>query len=256
MTTERNEAQRSENEAIKARNAARTAEQAAIAARNDARREAKQNLRRLVRMAVDNGNRVLDEGNPLLALPWYVHALKNEPDGPAADRRHRVRLASVLAAAPRLKRLNVDLTDPNQAARRSRSTPADPIPVPRGHRVTQRVISPDGKRILVTSAPFRDSPYAPAEQRQGTAGVWNAASGKPVFPALVLPYRIVDGLFLDGGGRILTVMEIESPGARAAPRSKPSSAFGPRTTANPPVRPCRSRWQTCGSRETLPEIAC
>ena len=75
-------------------------EQAAIKARNDARHEATENLRRLVKSAVGNGNRFADDGNPLLALPWYVHALKNEPDGPQAEQKHRVRLASVLGSAP------------------------------------------------------------------------------------------------------------------------------------------------------------
>ncbi len=99
VTRERNSAQVSERQAIDARNEAKKAEKEAIGARNEARREATQNLRRLVRMAVDNGNRLVEDDNPLLALPWYVHGLKNEPDGLLAERRHRIRLASVLSTA-------------------------------------------------------------------------------------------------------------------------------------------------------------
>ena len=46
------------------------------------------------------------------------------------------------------------------------------------------------------------------EKRQGKAIVWNATTKQPVFPPLTLPYAVRDGLFLDGGRRFLTVMEV------------------------------------------------
>jgi serine/threonine protein kinase/WD40 repeat protein len=193
----------------KERNASRKSESEAISARNDARREATQNLRRLVRVSVDNGNRLVEDGNPLLALPWYAHALKNEPDGPLAERRQRIRLASVLGTAPRLTQLEVKVIDPNHAALANSSIRADPIQPPQGQVATRRIVSADGKLVLLTSAPKRDSPLAAADRRRGTATVWDAASGKPVFPTLTLPSRVVDGVFLDDGRRFVTVMETE-----------------------------------------------
>jgi hypothetical protein len=61
----------------------------------------------------------------------------------------------------------------------------------------------------MTTAPAQDSPYGSPERRKGTATIWDVATGRPVFPALTLPYRVVDGLFLDEGRRFLTVMEIQ-----------------------------------------------
>ncbi len=75
------------------------------------------------------------------------------------------------------------MTDPNHPAPAPVSSHADPVQAARGQVITRRVASVDGKRILVTSAPRRDSPVAAPERRQGTACVWDAASGKPVFPA-------------------------------------------------------------------------
>src|SRR5262249_33287219 len=80
------------NEAVKSEQRARKSEQEAITARDEARRESAANLRRLVRSAIGDGDRLLEEGHPFLALPWYVHALRNDPDGPGAERRHRVRV--------------------------------------------------------------------------------------------------------------------------------------------------------------------
>ncbi len=201
-------------QAFQARNEARTSETEAIEARNEARREANQNLRRLVRSAVGNGNRFVEDGNPLLALPWYVSALKNEPDGPQAEQVHRVRLASVLGAAPRLTRIEVKSVYLPGGARASGSSPADSIQPPKGQEVTRRITSPDRKHTLVTTAPRHDSVFALPDRRHGTASVWDAATGKTVFPALSLPYRVVDGLFVGQGRQFLTVMEIELPPRR------------------------------------------
>jgi tRNA A-37 threonylcarbamoyl transferase component Bud32 len=119
VSKERNEAKKSEERAI-------AKEKEALSARDEARREAAANLRRLVRSALSDGDRLLDEGQPFLALPWYVHALKNDPDGPGAEHRHRVRIANVLASLPRLTRLD------QSAYNTVRPGPAGPLRAPQG----------------------------------------------------------------------------------------------------------------------------
>src|SRR5262249_27709485 len=63
---------------------------------------AQESRQRLVRPPVANGERLLDEGDLLGALPWLTEALHlDRADGPRAE-AHRTRLAAVLAQAPRL----------------------------------------------------------------------------------------------------------------------------------------------------------
>ena len=186
----------------------------AIIARNDARREAAANLRRLVKSAVGNGNRFVENGNPLLALPWYVHALKNEPDGQKAEQKHRIRLASVLGPAPRLTRLDFGVISASPAAGLPLSVSNQGLELPAGQILTRRVFSPDGKRFLTTSRSLADERLptggdAEDSDRIGMAIMWDAETKRPVFPPVMLPLRIVDGAFVDGGRRFVTAMEID-----------------------------------------------
>ena len=201
VTTERNKAVEAETRTATERNKAVEAEKRTAAALGLARREATANRRQLVRSAVSNGNRLLEEGNPLLALPWLVHALKNEPDGPLAERRHRIRLAALLEAAPRLARLEVAWGNANRGG----GPPGAPPPargpeltLPRHQFECRRVASPDGTRLLVVTG------YQ-IGRGSGYAILWDLEADKPAFPPIKLPYRGEDGAFLDGGHRFLTI---------------------------------------------------
>ena len=55
---------------------------------------------RLVRMNVENGNRISDEGDLTGALPWFAEALRLDRDDPAAAATHRLRLGTLLKQSP------------------------------------------------------------------------------------------------------------------------------------------------------------
>jgi WD40 repeat protein/serine/threonine protein kinase/tetratricopeptide (TPR) repeat protein len=72
------------------------------AERDNVRGEKQRAMQRLVRLTVANGGQHLNEGDLLLALPWFAEALRQEQDDPGRAAMHRVRLAAVLRQCPRL----------------------------------------------------------------------------------------------------------------------------------------------------------
>jgi len=54
-------------------------------------------VRRMVRLDVATGSRLLDDHDDLGSVLWFAEALRIEPDGPDRERMHRIRLAAVLA---------------------------------------------------------------------------------------------------------------------------------------------------------------
>ena len=58
--------------------------------------------RRLVELTVANGARRADDGDLLLALPWYVEALRLDSDESGSSAVHRMRLAAALDVCPKL----------------------------------------------------------------------------------------------------------------------------------------------------------
>ncbi|MGI9517919.1 MAG: protein kinase domain-containing protein, partial [Pirellulaceae bacterium] len=102
-------------------NAALTREQDALrkerVARTDAQKaqqlaedRADQNRLRLVRSFVDQGMRLVDDGDMMTALPWLVEALKLDDD--ERESVHRTRIASVLGNCPRMSHVWFQETAP------------------------------------------------------------------------------------------------------------------------------------------------
>ncbi len=60
---------------------------------------------RLVRMNVENGNRIIDQGDLTGALPWFAEALRLDRDDPDAATTHRLRLGTLLKQTPILDRI-------------------------------------------------------------------------------------------------------------------------------------------------------
>jgi WD40 repeat protein/tRNA A-37 threonylcarbamoyl transferase component Bud32 len=170
-----------------------------------AQNESKENRRRLVRMDVANGIRLVDDGKPLFALPWFVHALKNEPDGERAERGHRTRIAALLGEAPELTTLDTELLDSHGGG----IVTTSPIRAPRLQVFHHQSTSPDGNTILTTSGPRSDSRSATADRRRGEATVWDAKTNQPIFTPLQLPYRVMNGAFTPDSTRFVTVMETD-----------------------------------------------
>ena len=54
-------------------------------------------------MNVDNGVRIVDQGDLAGALPWFAEALRLDSDDPAAAATHRLRLGTLLKQTPVLE---------------------------------------------------------------------------------------------------------------------------------------------------------
>ena len=106
--------------------------------------ERKQRTAQLVDASVMTGMKLTEEGEHLNALPWLMQAFKLEEGGEEREHVHRVRLASVLDDLPKL--IQVWFHD---------------------GEVTWVEFSSDGNQVLSAS-------------RDGTARVWDVATGKEV----------------------------------------------------------------------------
>jgi len=161
--------------------------------KRSAQSNAAESRARLVRQYVANGNRLVDEGDLMGALPWFATALKEEQD-PARAEIHRLRLGTTLKQCPRLAQVwfNKDV-------------------------VRDARFSPDGRRVLTlnddrtarvwdamtgeaVSTPFdysggtfafsRDAAFSPDGRRLATVsgassvGVWDVETGRLAFPVL------------------------------------------------------------------------
>jgi WD40 repeat protein/serine/threonine protein kinase len=172
--------------------------------------KAQESRQRLVRLHVANGERLLDEGDMLGALPWLTEALHlDKGAGPRAE-AHRTRLTAVLAQAPRLAHLwcheqeveyaafspdghRVVTASKDHTARVWDAVTGEAVtpPLRHGHLVWKAAFSPDGRRVVTAS-------------HDGTARVWDASSGQPVSPALGYQGPVVDASFSSDGRRVVT----------------------------------------------------
>ncbi len=103
---------------------------------------------RLVRMNVENGVRIVDQGDLTGALPWFAEALRLDRDNPDAAAAHRLRLGTLLSQCPVLDGIFAhDKT------------------------ILWATLDPTGRRLATGSADH-------------TARIWDVATGKAVSPAL------------------------------------------------------------------------
>ena len=193
-----------------ARDEALGAKENEIVHRKLAEDKALESRQRLVRLHAANGERLLDEGDLLGALPWLTEALQlDTADGPSTE-AHRTRLAAVLAQAPRVSQVWYHESEVEYAAfspdgRRVVTASRDHTarvwdavtgeaivgPLRHGHIVWKAAFSPDGLRVVTAS-------------QDGTARVWDARNGQPISRAL--PHRdpVVDAAFSPDGRRVVT----------------------------------------------------
>ncbi len=150
----------------------------------------------LVRVQVDNGNRLAEEGDLFGALPWYTAAWELDKNDAERAQTHRVRIGAVLQQTPKLAGLWAH-----------------------DGAVRHAVFSPDGKYLATTSAsgtahlwdvvtgaerfaPLRHREYvshiafSPKGDRlvtasyDRTARVWDAVTGKPLTDPIEHPYPV------------------------------------------------------------------
>ena len=140
---------------------------------------------RLVRMNVENGNRIIDQGDITGSLPWFAEALRLDRDNPTAAMTHRLRLGTVLNQSPVLERIfahsgTVIWASFDHTGRRLATASADHTArvwdVATGAAVTPPLahdgpvnwveFQTDGTRIVTASG-------------DGTVRIWNADDGRP-----------------------------------------------------------------------------
>jgi eukaryotic-like serine/threonine-protein kinase len=130
--------------------------------------KARESRERLVQLHVATGNRLLEEGDNLGALPWFANALQLVRGDPDRERPHRLRLAAATQQSPRLLQLWVH-----------------------GAVATAAEFSPDGTRVVTAG-------------RDHTVRVWDAGTGEPVTPPLCHHGKVEQARFSVDGHRIVS----------------------------------------------------
>jgi WD40 repeat protein/tetratricopeptide (TPR) repeat protein len=151
--------------------AARSAARVAGQARDLADARAEEVRKKLVRIAVDRGVHLLDQGDTTGALPWFAEALTYDRDDPEASATHRLRMGTVLDGCPSLVGIFSD-----------------------GRPITWATFDLTGRRVATASA-------------DGTAQVWDIANGRALTPELVHKGPVNRAEFRFDGGRLVTASE-------------------------------------------------
>jgi WD40 repeat protein len=152
----------------------------ALAAKREAETNAASNLRLLISSHVANGSRLVEQGEVLSGLPYWLEALRLEPD-PVRAEMHRIRLSTALRQSPKPRHVWF-------------------------HRdqVLDLALSPDGTLAATAS-------------RDKTARVWNLETGEALTPWLSHSNEVDQVLFSPDGKLLLTRDTERSPGAFELP---------------------------------------
>lgn len=160
-TRARNLAEDRGDEAERQRRIAWTEARSAVQARALAQRE-------IAHLALANGTRLVEDGDPSGALLWLLEALKAEASDAKRATLHRQRIASLMQSSPR----------PLQV-------------VGTGTQLATTAFSTDGRHALIAHA-------------DGTARVWSMATGKPVGKLIRHEGAIYHCAFSPDGNRVAT----------------------------------------------------
>jgi WD40 repeat protein/Flp pilus assembly protein TadD len=150
----------------------RTAEenaQAAVLASKEAAAARRESAQQLIKLEVASGTRLLQSNDPAGSLLWFTEALRLTQLERLPEETHRLRLAAILSQCPR----------PTQVWTADKTI-----------HVAQ--LSPDGRQVLRAGV-------------DGTAVVWNAATGQRIGDEMQHATAISQASFSPDGRRILTV---------------------------------------------------
>jgi WD40 repeat protein/serine/threonine protein kinase len=185
--------------------------------RQQAEDTAEEGRQRQVRLNVEQGTRLMNDGDLAGSLPYFVEALRLDGADSEKAEAHRLRLGMLLAQCPKpaqiwfhdqpidVARFRPDghgvaiATSEGTITVRSPDTGA-PIGPPLSHagRVADLGFSPDGRRLIAACA-------------DRTARIWDVASGHEVVAPLVHPTRVLTVTFSPDGRLVLTCAFARKP---------------------------------------------
>jgi WD40 repeat protein/serine/threonine protein kinase len=164
----------------------------------------------LVRMHVAQGVRLMDEGDLLHAINWYVAALNLDQGDSAREENHRIRLGLLLDRCPKLVQIlfhtgpvwsadwdtsgkRVVTASSDATARVWDVATGEAVSPPLVHKqfVLSAMFSPDGRLVVTASG-------------DGSARVWDATNGEAVTPPLTHDDRVLAARFNHDGRRVVT----------------------------------------------------
>jgi WD40 repeat protein/tetratricopeptide (TPR) repeat protein len=200
------------------------------AALEEAKTERRHAQDRLVQLYVSNGVRLMNEGDLLGSLPWFIKALEEEKGGPEREEIHQIRLCAVWQQCPRLVQLwvhdrevthaefspdgcQVVTASGDGAARVWDAQSGKPVtgPLKHGGAVARAYFSLDGRRVVTAS-------------EDQTARVWNAQNGQPVSAPLEHDGPVNDAAFSPDGRRVVTASEDQTARVWDAATGQPVTA--------------------------------
>jgi len=171
---------------------------------------------RLIRLHVENGLRLMEEGNLMMALPWFVEALKLDRGNPEREELHRIRLGLALRQCPKLVQIwfhDALINDAQFSPSGSRLVTASrdqtariwdtrtgelvARPLPHEGSVYCASFSPDGRRVI-TGATWVSA------TSNAAARVWHTTTGEPVTDWLSHSHSINDVAFSPDGRWVAT----------------------------------------------------
>jgi WD40 repeat protein/tetratricopeptide (TPR) repeat protein len=207
---QRAEAERQRQVAVAQRVEAERERRRAVQEKRVAEEQRELSRQRLVRLNIDTGWRLVDEGDALSSLPWFAQALALDQGQPSRAAMDRMRLASVLQQSPRVVRLwfhdrtvthavfspdgsQVLTTSEDHTARLWDTVTGRPVipPIRHAGHVWYAAFSPDGHRVVTAS-------------RDSTASVWDARTGQPLTPPLKHDGLVACAVFSPDGRRVAT----------------------------------------------------